>query len=309
MGATSLSCRRSDAREGDVPGTSPSRSSGRIRDHDHGRDTDRRPRGSCGAAAPIQYRSRRRGVSEVNDGDLTGRTVIVTGGARGIGAACVRRLVADGASVVIGDVLAAEGKALAHELGDRAAFVELDVTSEESWNACVAGAQDLFGPVTGLVNNAGVVHVDPIDELAEADFRRVIDVNQVGVFLGMKAVIPGMKAVGTGSIVNISSVGGIIAFSRILGYTASKWAVRGMTKTAAQELGPFGIRCNSVHPGVISTEMTADSERSHGMADKQPIGREGRPEEIAAMVRFLISDEAAYATGAEFVVDGGYITH
>ncbi|WP_141013033.1 SDR family oxidoreductase [Nocardioides sambongensis] len=243
-------------------------------------------------------------------GSAVSGTVIVTGGARGIGAACVRRLVADGASVVIGDLLADEGRALADELGEAAAFTTLDVTSEASWRDAVAFAETTYGgPVTGLVNNAGVVHVDAIDELDEQDFRRVIDVNQVGVFLGMKAVIPGMKAAGTGSIVNISSVGGIIAFSNILGYVASKWAVRGMTKTAAQELGPHGVRCNSVHPGVIATEMTADSDRSHGMADKACIPREGKPQEIAAMVRFLLSEESSYATGAEFVVDGGYLTY
>ena len=235
-------------------------------------------------------------------------TVIVTGGARGIGAACVRRLVADGAAVVIGDVLAAEGRALADELGERVSHVALDVTSEESWRAAVAAAEATYGPVTGLVNNAGVVHIDSIDEHAEADYRRVIDVNQVGVFLGMKAVIPGMKAARAGAIVNISSTGGMIGYSRIVGYVASKWAVRGMTKTAAQELGPFGVRCNSVHPGVVATEMTSSSDRSQGLVQHQPMARAGEPAEIAALVRFLLSAESSYSTGAEFVADGGFLT-
>lgn len=242
-------------------------------------------------------------------GRMHGSTVIVTGGARGIGAACARLLVAEGASVVVADVLAEDGRKLADELGERAAYSQLDVTSEAGWQATVRDAEAAYGPVTGLVNNAGVVHVAPIEELDEADFRRVVDVNQVGVFLGMKSVIASMKRAGTGSIVNISSIGGIIAFSNILGYTASKWAVRGMTKTAAQELGPFGIRVNSVHPGVIVTEMTQDSDRSQGMSDKQPLARQGTAAEIAQLVRFLLSDESAFSTGSEFVADGGYTTH
>ncbi|WP_062985584.1 glucose 1-dehydrogenase [Nocardia anaemiae] len=241
-------------------------------------------------------------------GRVSGKTVIVTGGARGMGAAFARRLVSEGASVVVADVLVDEGKAMAAELGDQAAFCTLDVTDESAWAAVVTEAERTFGPVSGLVNNAGIVHVDPIERLAEADYRRVIDVNQVGVFLGMKAVVPSMRRAGDGSIVNISSIGGIIAFSNILGYVASKWAVRGMTKAAAQEFGADGIRVNSVHPGVVATEMTADSDRSHSMAHDQPLPRAAAPGELADLVLFLISDEASFCTGSEFVADGGYTT-
>ncbi|MDQ8706075.1 glucose 1-dehydrogenase [Streptomyces sp. LHD-70] len=240
-------------------------------------------------------------------GRADGKVVVVTGGARGLGAAHARRLVAEGAKVVIGDVLVKEGEALADELGPQnALFMELDVTSEVSWNAAVTRTEEVCGKVTGLVNNAGLVHRCPIEELAEADYRRVIDVNEIGVFLGMKAVLPSMRAAGGGSIVNISSLGGIIAFPYILSYTASKWAVRGMTKAAAQEFAPYNIRVNSVHPGVVATDMTADSEHSHEAVKRQPIPREAQPAEISNMVLYLLSDEASYSTGSEFVVDGGY---
>jgi len=241
-------------------------------------------------------------------GRVDGKTVIVSGGARGMGAAFARRLVEEGASVLITDVLADEGKAVAAQLGSAADFLGLDVTDESSWQAAVARAEEAFGPVSGLVNNAGIVHVDPIETLAEADYRKVIDVNQVGVFLGMKSVVPSMRRAGGGSIVNISSIGGIISFSNILGYVASKWAVRGMTKAAAQEFGPMGIRVNSVHPGVVITEMTAESQRSNTMFQNQPLPRAGTPQELANLVLFLISDESGYSTGSEFVADGGYTT-
>ncbi|SNY75208.1 3alpha(or 20beta)-hydroxysteroid dehydrogenase [Nocardia amikacinitolerans] len=239
---------------------------------------------------------------------VSGKTVIVTGGARGMGAAFARKLADHGASVVITDVLAEEGKAVAAEIGERALFLPHDVTDESAWQSVISVAEQAFGPVAGLVNNAGIVHVDPIEKLAEADYRKVIDVNQVGVFLGMKAVVPSMRRAGGGSIVNISSIGGIIAFSNILGYVASKWAVRGMSKAAAQEFGVDGIRVNSVHPGVVATEMTATSDRSNSMVHDQPLPRAATPEELADVVLFLISDESAYCTGAEFVADGGFTT-
>jgi 3alpha(or 20beta)-hydroxysteroid dehydrogenase len=247
-------------------------------------------------------------TTSTTTGRIADRVVIVTGGSRGIGAACVRRLAEEGAYVVIADVLEAEGAALAAELGERTAYVGLDVTSEDGWERAVAAAEERFGPVSGLVNNAGIVHVDPIETLSEADYRRVVDVNQVGVFLGMKCVLPSMRRAGSGSIVNISSTGGLVAYSRILGYVASKWAVRGMTKTAAQEFGPEGIRVNSVHPGIIRSPMTADSDRSHEQVKTQPLAREAEPSEIANLVLFLISDESSYSTGSEFVADGGFTT-
>ncbi|MRH89131.1 glucose 1-dehydrogenase [Nocardia sp. SYP-A9097] len=241
-------------------------------------------------------------------GRVSTKNVIVTGGARGMGAAFARKLVDEGATVVITDVLGAEGAALAAELGDSALFLPLDVTDEAVWNDVVAQAESKFGPVSGLVNNAGIVHVDPIEKLSEADYRKVIDVNQLGVFLGMKAVIGSMRKAGVGSIVNISSTGGIIGYSNIIGYVASKWAVRGMSKTAAQEFAPDNVRVNSVHPGIVATEMVASSDRSTSIAAKQPIARPGTPEELANLVLFLISDESSYSTGSEFIADGGFTT-
>ncbi|AIY20132.2 20-beta-hydroxysteroid dehydrogenase FabG3 [Pimelobacter simplex] len=263
-----------------------------------------RPRGRrfIGAMTQIQAPTN----PSTTPGRVADRVVIVTGGARGIGAACVRALVAEGARVVVADVLEAEASALVAALGERTAYVPLDVTSEEAWQHAVAAAEERFGPVSGLVNNAGIVHIDPIETLSEADYRRVIDVNQVGVFLGMKAVIGSMRRAGGGSIVNISSTGGLVAYSRILGYVASKWAVRGMTKTAAQELGPDGIRVNSVHPGIVASAMTASSDRSHEQVRTQPLARAADPSEIGALVLFLISEESSYSTGSEFVADGGF---
>ncbi|MGW4241646.1 glucose 1-dehydrogenase [Nocardia sp. NPDC004722] len=239
-------------------------------------------------------------------GRVDSKVVIVTGGARGMGAAFARKLAAEGAQVVITDVLIEAGEAVAAEIGDAARFFPLDVTDEAAWNDVVARTEAAFGPVSGLVNNAGIVHVDPIEKLSEADYRKVIDVNQVGVFLGMKAVIGSMRRAGVGSIVNISSTGGLIGYNNILGYVASKWAVRGMSKTAAQEFAADNVRVNSVHPGIVATEMVATSDRSANIAANQPIARPARPEELANLVLFLISDDSSYSTGSEFVADGGF---
>ncbi|MGP6172225.1 glucose 1-dehydrogenase [Microbacterium sp. A196] len=229
---------------------------------------------------------------------------IVTGGARGIGAACAERLVSDGFRVVIADVLDADGEALAARLGN-GRYVHLDVVDEAQWGDMVADVEASLGPVNVLVNNAGIVHNQPLEELSADDYRKVIDINQVGVFLGMRAVAPSMRRAGHGSIINISSVAGIIAFPNVLGYVASKWAVRGMSKAAAQELGKDNIRVNSVHPGIIETPMTVGTG-SFEQTAHQPLAHPGEPGDIAAAVAFLAADESKYMTGTELVVDGGF---
>ncbi|MCW4355705.1 glucose 1-dehydrogenase [Hoyosella sp. YIM 151337] len=239
-------------------------------------------------------------------GRLTGKNAVVTGGARGIGAAITRMLIDEGASVTIADLLTDEGDALASRLGTRAKFTKCDVTSAQSWGDLVDSAEDAFGPINVLVNNAGMVQRARIEELSEADYRQVIDVNQVGVFLGMRAALPSMRRAKGGSIINISSIEGIVAAPEIIAYVASKWAVRGMTKAAAHELGADGIRVNSVHPGVIETPMTIGKEGIEMMVQGLPVPRMGRPEEIAGLVTYLASDESTYCTGSEFVADGGY---
>lgn len=237
-------------------------------------------------------------------GRLAGKTALITGGARGQGAATARRFVAEGARVIIADVLDDEGKQLAGELG--ADYRHLDVSEEDDW----ASALDATGPATVLVNNAGILHFSPLAETSLADYERVIRVNQVGTFLGMRAVVPGMVAAGGGSIVNTSSIEGLAAAPLLVAYTASKFAIRGMTKAAALELGPSGIRVNSVHPGMIDTQMlptalggiTVDLSR---IGRKLALRRVGQAEEIADLTVFLASDESSYCTGAEFVADGG----
>ena len=240
---------------------------------------------------------------------LEGRVALVTGGARGMGAAAVRRLHADGASVVAADVLDDDGKALADSLGDRARFVHLDVTNEQEWQDVVEQTVRELGGLNVLVNNAGILRFNEIANTPLEEFRQVLDVNLVGVFLGMKAVIPVMKQGGGGSIVNISSTEGLAGTVFCGAYTASKFGVRGITKVGAIEYGADKIRVNSVHPGGIDTPMTRAvmDEEGRKYVGKKVAGlkRMGEADEVAAVVAFLASDDSSYCTGAEFVVDGG----
>jgi 3alpha(or 20beta)-hydroxysteroid dehydrogenase len=245
-------------------------------------------------------------------GRLARKVALITGAARGQGAAAARRFVAEGASVLIADINDEDGKALAGELGDSAIYQRLDVTSEEDWAAAATTVVDAFGRLDALVNNAGILHFSAVADTTLADYERVVRVNQFGTFLGMRTVIPAMTRGGGGSIVNVSSVEGLAGMPFLVAYTASKFAIRGMTKVAALELGDKGIRVNSVHPGMIDTDMVRSIFGDQAATvDLSPVGKKvalrrvGRPEEIANLVVFLASDESSYCTGAEFVADGG----
>ncbi|MET9295535.1 glucose 1-dehydrogenase [Streptomyces sp. NPDC003077] len=242
--------------------------------------------------------------------DLTGKTVIVTGGARGLGAAAAERAVAAGANVVITDVLEEAGAATAARLGERARFLVHDVTSEADWQRVTDFAVAEFGGVDGLVNNAGISTGQPLETVPVDFFRKVLDVNLTGVFIGMKTVVPAMRERGAGSIVNISSAAGLMGLAMTGGYGASKWGVRGLTKIGAVEWGTDRVRVNSVHPGMTYTPMTAEVgiRRGEGNYPNTPMGRVGEAEEIAGAVVFLLSDAASYVTGAELAVDGGWTT-
>ena len=233
---------------------------------------------------------------------LKGRVAIVTGGSRGIGEAYVRALHGAGARVVVADVLSGEGEALAADLGGDARFAELDVTDEAAWTRVVADTLGYFGAVDVLVNNAGIANAAPIEHFTLEKWNAVLAVNLTGTFLGCRAVVPAMKAAGRGSIVNVSSVEGLRGSPHLHGYTASKFAVRGLTKSLAVELGPSGIRVNSIHPGLILTEMTT---RIDPDALIVPLSRPGVPADLAGALLFLAGDASAYVTGTETVVDGG----
>jgi 3alpha(or 20beta)-hydroxysteroid dehydrogenase len=234
------------------------------------------------------------------------KVVIVSGGARGQGAAEARLLVAEGAKVVIGDVLEAQGRRLADELGQAAVFLRQDVTEEADWAKAVDAAQTLGG-LHGLVNNAGIFIPRSLMETDAALFERHMRVNQLGCFLGMKAVVDAMERSGGGSIVNISSVAGLRGSPNAIAYSATKWALRGMTKAAAIELAPRGIRVNSVHPGPIDTEMlnVRTREQNQRRVEQAPMKRMGTADEVARLVLFLLAEESGYITGAEVTIDGG----
>ena len=241
---------------------------------------------------------------------LKGKVALITGAAQGMGESHARKFIAEGAKVILTDLNEAKGKALAAELGSNALFVHHDATSEAGWKEVVAAGEKQFGKITVLVNNAGILGpIAKTADLSEADFLKVCAINQTSVYLGMRAVIPGMLAAGIGSIVNISSIAGIAAnygFPSVA-YVGSKFAVRGMTKATAIEYGPKNIRVNSVHPGFIRTPMMVEATNEEGGESLAliPLGRIADAVEVSNLVLFLASDEASYITGAEHVIDAG----
>jgi len=244
---------------------------------------------------------------------LTGRVAVVTGAAHGIGAAAARGLAEAGAWVVLTDVLDAEGTALTDELlkaGSQATYLHLDVADEQQWRGVVEAAVERFGRLDILVNNAGIGTTPDVESDTLAGWNRLISINQTGVWLGMKAVIPSMRAAGGGSIVNISSIFGAVGgFGASIAYHASKGAVRLMTKSAAIRYAMEGIRVNSVHPGFIDTPMISETKGTdveEAILADTPMGRLGRPDEVGAVIVFLVSDAASYMTGSEVYVDGGW---
>lgn len=237
-------------------------------------------------------------------GRLAGKVALVSGGARGMGASHVRAMVAEGAKVVFGDILDEEGSAVATELGDAARYVHLDVTQPEQWAAAVDAAVAAFGGLHVLVNNAGILNIGTIEDYALTEWQRILDINVTGVFLGIRAAVKPMKEAGHGSIVNISSIEGLAGTIASHGYTVSKFAVRGLTKSTALELGPSGIRVNSIHPGLVKTPMTDWVPED---LFQTALGRAAEPVEVSNLVVYLASDESSYSTGSEFVVDGGTV--
>jgi 3alpha(or 20beta)-hydroxysteroid dehydrogenase len=243
-------------------------------------------------------------------GRLDGKVALISGAGRGQGAEHARRFVAEGARVMLGDILDDDGRVMADKLGAEAHYVHLDVTSETDWAAAVATTVDLYGRLDILINNAGIIRIGGLADTSVEEYLRVVRVNQPGCFLGMRSVIDALKTTGGGSIINTSSIHGLQGVPGIFSYVASKFAIRGMTKAAALELGHAGIRVNSVHPGLIDTAMiraelpTIDQ---NGLLDKLPIPRIGTTADVAHLMVFLASDESSYCTGGEFVVDGGSI--
>jgi 3alpha(or 20beta)-hydroxysteroid dehydrogenase len=245
---------------------------------------------------------------------LEGKVALITGGARGMGASEAQLFLDEGAKVVITDILDEVGQETARRLspdGSRCIFYRHDVTNESEWESVVADAIGVFGQIDVLVNNAGVFEQGSILDTSLKNFERTMDINVTGVFLGMKTVAPHMVQRKQGSIINISSVAGLNGTPGFVAYGASKWAVRGMTKGVAKELAPFGVRVNSIHPGIIDTPMLQTfDEAGEGVREmvrtRIPLGYEAEPIHVARLALYLGSDDSAYSTGSEFIVDGGW---
>lgn len=236
-------------------------------------------------------------------GRLKNKIALISGGSRGLGASHARRFVAEGARVMIGDVLVDEGRALAAELGDAAAFIELDVTDADAWQRAVDATTDAFGTPNVLVNNAGIQNGGLIGSFDLGDWDRIVAINLTGTFLGCRAVADPMIAASQGgSIINTSSISGILGSVGTHGYTATKFAIRGLTKSVAVELAPHNIRCNSIHPAQARTDMAAGIPETFLQT---PLGRAADPAEVTNVALFLASDESSYCTGSEFLIDGG----
>lgn len=241
---------------------------------------------------------------------VEGKVAIITGGTGGMGVSHSRKLISEGAKVVITDIDEKKGNTLAAELGENALFIKHDVSSEEDWKKVVDQTEEKFGPVNILVNNAGITIKKSIEDFTLAEYKKVIDVNQVVIFLGMKTAVKSMKKVKSGSIINISSLNGLVGSSDQIAYDSSKFAVRGMTKSAAAEFADYGIRVNSIHPGLVDTPILHTEgvqEAIKGMVNAIPMKRVARPEEVSNLVLYLASDEASYTTASEYVIDGGFM--
>ncbi|PBC62750.1 short-chain dehydrogenase [Streptomyces sp. Tue6028] len=251
-------------------------------------------------------------------GKLDGRVVLITGAARGQGEQEARLFVAEGARVVLADVLDDQGETLAKEIGAR--YVHLDVSSEDDWRAATAAAKGAYGRVDGLVNNAGILRFNELVDTPLEEFQQIVQVNQVGVFLGIKTVAPEIAAAGGGTIVNTASYTGLTGMAWVGAYAATKHAIVGLTRVAALELAAKGIRVNAVCPGAVDTAMSnpaqldpdADPEETSAALDELyrklvPLGRVGRPEEVARLALFLTGEDSSYITGQPFVIDGGWL--